>query len=114
MIADLQPPFPPPPQMVPSWRVTIRDTNMFSSGGLFNYSAFSLQITHEHSGLGEQREWCTESDDGIRLIPAVLLELDLSWANFQEEDFAYSSVTMPLVLRADKMLYEQASFYGLR
>lgn len=87
---------------------------MFSSGSLFNYSAFSLQITQKHSGLGEQGEWCTESDDGIRWIPMVLLELDLSGANFQEEDFACSSVTIPPVLQADETPYEQASFYGLR
>lgn len=44
----------------------------------------------------------------------VLLELDLSGANFQEEDFACSSVTIPPVLQADETPYEQASFYGLR
>lgn len=31
-----------------------RNTNTLSSGGLFNYFAFSLQITQEHLGLGEQ------------------------------------------------------------
>lgn len=78
--------FTPPPQCSPSTHthphtrthtLTNRNTNMFSSGGLFNYFAFSLQITQEHLGLGEQREWCGESDDGIRWIPMVLLELDL-------------------------------------
>ena len=35
---------------------TYTNTHMFSLGGLFNYSAFSLQITQEHLGLDEQRE----------------------------------------------------------
>lgn len=51
---------------------------MFSSGGLFNYSAFSLQITREHSGVQASKEsGCGESDEGIRRIPMVNLEPEL-------------------------------------
>lgn len=90
-----------PPSLVLSWRVTNRSTNMFSSGGLFNYSAFSLQITQELSGLGEQRDWCKESDDGIRWIPMALLELDLS-SQFSREREACSRVTLNGFLPADE------------
>lgn len=69
--------FTPPSSLWSGHTDTHKNTNTFSLGGRFNYSAFSLQITQEHLGLGEQSEWCKESDDGIRWIPMVLLELDL-------------------------------------
>lgn len=51
-------------------------TDMFSLGGPFNYSAFSLQITQKHLRLDKQREGCKE---GIRWIPLALLDF---WSHF--------------------------------
>lgn len=56
MITDLLPLLSAAHAHTHTHTLTNRNTNMFSSGGLFNYSAFSLQITQEHLGLGEQRD----------------------------------------------------------
>lgn len=86
---------------MPSWRATNGGANLFSSGGLFNYSAFSLQITREHSGVQPSKE------SGAERVMKASVEFPWwissrgSWANFQEEDIVRCSVTLPLCLPLD-------------